>query len=174
MAGLIDLLKKNKTGILERWFRLIVETYSPDTARILRLEKDEFVNPVGATLSRQTEVLYGELLKGMDSDKIASALDQIIRIRSVQDFLPSQVVLFVPLLKKAIQEELAGEMEGGAFFREWLGFEPKIDRLFLLAVDLYTKCRETIYEIRLRDMKNQKDRAFELMARSGMDAGEEE
>jgi hypothetical protein len=173
VAVLSDLLKKKKGEILERWFRLILETYSSDTARILRLEKDEFVNPVGATLTRQTEVLYGELLGEMNSERIASALEQILRIRSVQDFSPSQSVLFVPLLKKAIQEELAEQMRGGALFGEWLGLESKIDRIFLLAVDLHGKCRETIYEIRLREMKHQKDRAFKLMARSGLGGDEE-
>jgi hypothetical protein len=173
VAGLIDLLKKKKTGILERWLRLILETYPADTAGFLKQEKDRFVNPVGATLSKETEILYEELLQGMNSERISSALENIIRIRSVQDFSPSQAVLFVPLLKRAIQEELAGEMQGDPMFRQWLAFESGIDQLSLRAFDHYTKCREKIHEIRIREMKNQKDRAFKLMARSGMDTGEE-
>ena len=52
-------------------------------------------------------------------------------------------------------------------------FESGIDQLSLRAFDLYTKCREKIHEIRIREMKNQKDRAFKLMARSGMDTDKE-
>jgi hypothetical protein len=173
VAELIDLLKKKKNGILERWLRLILETYPANTAGFLKQERDRFVNPVGATLSTETEVLYQELLQGMNSRKISSAIENIVRIRSVQDFAPSRAVLFVPLLKKAIQEELAGWMQAESVLREWLAFESRIDELSLRAFDLYTKCRDKIYEIRIREMKDQKDRAFKLMARSGMNVDEE-
>lgn len=51
-----DLLKKNNAAILERWFRLILETYPTNTATIMRKDKNQFTNPVGSTLSREIEV----------------------------------------------------------------------------------------------------------------------
>ncbi|MEI9479774.1 MAG: RsbRD N-terminal domain-containing protein, partial [Deltaproteobacteria bacterium] len=76
-----ELLEKKKTAILDRWFRLILETYPGDTSKFLKQEKDPFVNPVGATVSKEIEVLYDELLKEMDSERVSAALDNIIRIR---------------------------------------------------------------------------------------------
>jgi hypothetical protein len=170
---LTDLLKKKRTQILDRWLHLIMETYPLDTSRFLKLEKDRFVNPVGSTISREIEVLYDELLKGMNSEKISTAIENILRIRSIQDFSPSQAVLFIHHLKRAMKEELASELQGDPMFREWLTFESNIDHLCLLAFDIYMKCREKIYEIRLHEMKNQKDSAFRLMARSGLISDEE-
>jgi len=163
-----ELLEKKKAAILDRWFRLILETYPGDTSQFLKQEKDPFVNPVGATVSREINLLYDELLKEMDSEKVSVALDNIIRIRCVQDFSASRAVLFIHHLKRAIKEELAGELQGDPMFREWLTFESNIDHLSLLAFDIYMKCREKIYEIRLHEMKDQKDSAFRLMARSGL------
>ncbi len=163
-----ELLEKKKTAILNRWFRLILETYPGDTSKFLKQEKDPFVNPVGATVSREIEVLYDELLKEMDSERVSVALENIIRIRCVQDFSASRAVLFILHLKRAVKEELASELQGDPMFREWLTFESSIDHLSLLAFDIFMKCREKIYEIRLHEMKNQKDSAFRLMARSGL------
>jgi RsbT co-antagonist protein rsbRD N-terminal domain len=168
-----DLIKTKKTAILDRWFALILETYPPDTARILKAEKDRFVNPVGATLSKEIEVLYDQLVHEMNSEKISTALENILRIRSIQDFSPSQAVLFIHHLKRAIKEELARELRGDPMFREWMTLESSIDHLSLVAFDIYMTCREKIYESRVHEMKNQKERAFKLMARSGLISDEE-
>ena len=163
-----DLIKTKKTAILDRWFGLILETYPPNTSNILKAENDRFANPVGQTIAKEIEAIYGELIGGMNSDRVSESLENVIRIRSVQDFSPSQAVLFVHSLKKAIKDELAGEMRGGGVFEEWLTLESKIDDLCLRAFDIYMKCREKICEIRIHEMENQRDGALRLMARSGV------
>ena len=64
-----DLLKKNKTAILERWLHLILETYPADTATMMRKDKNQFTNPVGSTISREIEVLLGKLCEGIQDEK---------------------------------------------------------------------------------------------------------
>jgi hypothetical protein len=61
--GLKDLLSRNERVILKRWFDLILETYSADTATLMRKDKDQFTNPVGSTLSRGIEVLFKKICK---------------------------------------------------------------------------------------------------------------
>ena len=163
-----EQLEKKKTAILDRWFGLILETYPSNTSKILKAEKDRFVNPVGQTIAKEIETLYGELIGGMNSDKISESLENMIRIRSVQDFSPSKAVLFVHGLKKAIKDELAGEMRGADVFEEWLALESNIDDLCLRAFDIYMNCREKICEIRVHEMESQRDSALRLMARSGL------
>ncbi len=158
-----SLLSQNRAAILERWFQLILETYPAGTSRFLKKEKDRFVNPVGYTTSREIGVLYEELLRGMDSDKLSVSLDNIIRIRSVQDFSPSQAIAFIFVLKKAIREELASEIRENQLFEELLRFESRIDELALLALDIYMKCREKVYEIRVNEVKAERERAFKLL-----------
>ena len=153
---------------MRRWFQLILETYPADTSRFLKKEKDRFVNPVGYTISQEIGVLYEELLQEMNSDKLAACLDNIIRIRAVQDFSPSQTVAFIFLLKKAIREELTSEIKENRVFEELLKFESRIDKLVLLALDIYMKCREKVYEIRVNEIKAEKERALKLLERTNL------
>ena len=160
-----DLLLQKKASILERCFHLILETYPAETSRFLKQEKDRFINPVGSTISHEIEALYGELLQEMNAGKLAASLDNIINIRSVQDFSPSQAIAFVFLLKQAIREELEDEIQEKRILDELLEFEYKIDELALLAFDIYVQCREKIHEIRLNEVKAERERVFKLLER---------
>ncbi|MBA7594586.1 hypothetical protein ES703_01530 [subsurface metagenome] len=162
------LLPQKRAAILERWSQLILETYPADTSRFLKQEKDRFINPVGYTISQEIEVVYDELLQRMNSDKLAACLDNIIRIRAVQDFSPSQTVAFIFLLKKAIREELTSEIKENRVFEELLEFEARIDKLVLLAFDIYMKCREKVFEIRLNEAKVERERVLKLLERTNL------
>ncbi len=66
-------------------------------------------------------------------------------------------------MRKAITEELGSKIEREQIFREWLNFESKIDELASVAFDIYMKCREKIYELRLSEAKAEGERAFRLL-----------
>jgi len=90
-----DVLKQKASHIRKRWLNLILDTYPADSQRFLREQKDRFANPVGTSLSRAVETLYHELLHGMDPEKVHSSLDEIVRIRAVQDFSPARAMTFI-------------------------------------------------------------------------------
>jgi len=166
-VGLKQSLIEKKKSILERWFHLILETYPPETSKFIRKEKDRFVNPVGVTLSEGMEALYQGLLKGVVADQISNPLEKILQIRSVQDFSPSQAVAIISLLKKAVQEEMKeNKIEMKGMIEEWFDLESRIDQLSLRAFDIYTTYRERIYEIRISEIKRERDRAFKLLERT--------
>ena len=156
-------LSQKKAAILSRWSRSIIETYPAGSSGFLSREKDRFANPVGYTISREIVVLYDELLQDMNLDTISASLDSIIRIRSVQDFPPSQAITFVFSLKKAIREELANDLGKNLAYDDLLRFEARIDEMAFLALDIYTKCRDKIWEIRLNEAKAEGQRAFRLL-----------
>ena len=160
-----DLLSRNEAAILKRWFNLILETYPADTATLMRKDKDQFTNPVGSTLSREIEILFRELCEGSQDEKCQASLDSILKIRSVQDFSPSQAVGFVFLLKRAIGETLKNEICKESVMDEWLKFQSSIDDLTLQAFDAYTECREKICEIRINQARAEKEMAFRMMER---------
>jgi len=160
-----DLLKKYKAAILERWFHLILETYPSDTANLMRKGKNQFTNPVGSTISREIEVLFGKLCEGIQDEKCQASLNSILKIRSVQDFSPSKAVGFIFLLKRAVGETLKGEICKEPVIDEWLKFQSRIDEMALQAFDIYMNCREKIYEIRVNQAKAEKEMAFRMMER---------
>jgi hypothetical protein len=169
------LLSENKASILERWLNLVVETHPTEASSFLK-EKDRFSNPVGYTISQEMNALYQELLQGgVNSKEVSESLENILKIRAIQGFSPQEAIAFVFFLRKAITEELGSKIEKEQIFGEWLNFESKIDELASVAFDIYMKCREKIYELRVSEAKAEKEWAFrllELMGRADRKHGE--
>ncbi len=162
---LSDLLDRQRTTLLKRWFQLIVESYPPDTAGFLRDEKDPFLNPVGSTLSREIDVVFDEIVRETDSDRLSESLDNVIKIRAVQEFTPSQAVQFLFLLKAVLREGLKGAPDSQQLYGELFEVESRIDRAALIAFDLYLRRREKIHEIRTRELRERSGWLMERMNR---------
>ena len=150
-----DLLLERRSAIIKKWRDAIIKTYPEDTQRFLKKEKDRFSNPVGYTIGHEIETLYDEIVKGGESDRISPCLDNMIRIRAVQDFRPSQAVGFVLHLKSIIREELAASLTENGLSGELLPLENRIDDIALLAFDIYSQRRQKICEIRVNEVRNQ-------------------
>ena len=165
---LYHILSHKEAAILERWFQLIAETYPEQSSQFLKQAKDRFSNPVGYIISREIKALYEELLHGMDACNLAASLENILKLRSVQDFLPSQAVSFIFLLKRAVREQLAGKMREGRVLEELSQFETRIDELALLVFDMYMKCREKIQELRINEIKAERERVVRIFERTNL------
>jgi len=149
--SLKTLLEEKKVRLADRWFDCVAQTYPPETAQFLNDKKNRFGNPVGAAFARAMGPLVEELIRGGEAETVSRLLDEIIRIRAVQEFSPSGAVAAVLLLKRAVREELAKEIAAGGMTEEILDLESKIDGFALLAFDVYMKCREQLWQIRMDD-----------------------
>lgn len=152
MEQIRKFLSEKKSSILNKWFERIVSTYPLETQKFLRREKDRFANPVRSRVWEGIEGVINALIKG-DESNISASLDNIIRIRAVQDFTPAQALAFIFFLKKVVREELAEMTKNSELLNELLEFENKIDELALLCFNIYMQCREKIYEIRVNEIK---------------------
>ena len=144
---------------------MILETYPSDTSNFLKKQKNCFANPVGYNISQGINGIFDELLNEADTDKVSPFLDNIIRIKAVQDFFPSQAMSFIFLLKKAIRESLGNKIHETHISEELLLFESKIDDLALLSFDVYMKCREKIYELKSNEVRSM---TFRLLQRANL------
>jgi hypothetical protein len=151
---LATLLEKNREAILARWFSLIARTYPRATSQFLATQKDQFRNPVGHALSQSIREIFDQVVSTMDSDELVRALDGIIRIRSVQDFAPSEALAFTFQLKTVIREILDAQLPGAGNRREFAAIESRIDRVALLAFDKYMECREKLHDIRKKQIES--------------------
>ena len=144
------LLEEKKSTILDRWFDLVLETYPADTQRFLKKQKSRFGNPVAHEILQGIEGIFDQLVKGGEEEAISPFLDRIVRIRAVQEFTPAQALGFIFGLKRVIREELGGH----PFPAELLECERRIDRLALLAFNIYVGCKEQIFQLRVDEVKN--------------------
>jgi len=136
--------------ILERWIEGVIGGYPEETAKFLRSQSDRFANPVGAGLREGLAEILDGVLRDIEPDQLMSALDRVIRVRAVQDFEPSDAVRFVFDLKHLLRE-FAGK--GGDGVSDAL--EQRIERIGLCAFDVYMRCREEMWSIRAREIRNQ-------------------
>jgi hypothetical protein len=159
MMMLEKLLAEKRPAVLKKWYEIILATYPDDTRKFLKSQKNRFANPVGQTISQGIEDIFQGLLHGIDTEETSAFLDNIIRIRAVQGFSPSQATAFIFDLKKVIRDEIGGEIRRQkTVLDEFLLLESRIDELGLLGFDIYMKCREKLYEIRANEMRRRTDR----------------
>ncbi len=160
--SLADLLAQKKSPIVKKWCEVVVQTYPEGGQSFLKTKKNQFSNPVGHTIAEGIESIYDELLKGAKSDKIPLSIDNILRVRAVQDFFPSRAVDFVFGLKKVIRKELGKEILKEGISEEWAEFESRIDDLALLSFDVYMQCRQKVFDIRVSAVKNQSHKLLKM------------
>ncbi len=153
-------LAGERSAVVREWFERTLQSYPEETSGFLRGEKDPFRNPVGHTLREGLGVLFDEVAGEMDQARITASLDAIVRIRAVQDHTASQAVAFLFLLKDVLREKSPAA--------DLAMLENRIDRMALLAFDLYMKCREKIYEIQAEEAK----RRVYVLERAGLKRGD--
>jgi hypothetical protein len=166
--GLQKLLKENKSVILSRWFDTILDTYPSDTKHFLRSKKNQFDNPVAHRISSGIEGIFSQILNDDAERDVSPFLDKVVRIRAVQDFTPSRAVAFMFDLKRLVREVLGEDIRESQLSQELWRFEEEIDKMGLLALDIYMKCREEIYELRVNEVKRSVSR---LIARANKICG---
>lgn len=164
-ANLKNFLSDKRAVILKRWIDHILDTYPAETANFLREKDGRFANPVGHSVSEGVEGIFEDLLQGIDQDRVSVFLDNIIRIRAIQEFTPSQAISFVFFLKKIIRDELAKGSLENSLRDELTLIENQIDSLGLLAFDIFMRCREKLYDIKANEMRHM---TFRLLQKANL------
>ena len=149
-----QLLKENREAIVASWFDLIIDSFPADSSGFLREQRDQFRNPIGHTIREEAGVLFDCLVHGQSPETMTASLDKIVRIRSVQESTAAEAVSFVFSLKVAIREVLADQLKEDDLYPQLADIDSAIDRLALAAFDNFMHCKEQIYEISAREVKN--------------------
>jgi len=151
---LTELLKAKRSSIIKNWTTRIFDTYASETSSFLSKDKDRFSNPVGFTISAAAEEIVNEIISNRDLTSIKIQLIDILKIRAVQEFSPSEAVGFICRLKNVIQVELADDLNNEAILSELMELFSFIDQLALIAFDIYMELKETVHRIRLNELRN--------------------
>jgi hypothetical protein len=160
--NLKHLLKEKRSHIVKKWCNVVLSTYPKQSQKFLRKQKDGIANPVGRGTVEGIESLYDELVDEADTKKISLYLDDIVRMRAVQDFSPSRAVGFIFGLKQIIKDELAKEILQSGISKEWSAFETRLDGLALLCFDVYSECRQKLCDIRVNEIRNQSHKLLKM------------
>ncbi|NOQ46457.1 MAG: hypothetical protein GQ559_07270 [Desulfobulbaceae bacterium] len=150
--NLTETLKKKKKQILATWIERTLDTYA--APGFFKKSKDKFANPVGVNVNEGLTKVFDLLLAKAGQDEYVEPLDQVIRIRAVQEFTPSQAVTPILELKWIVKQVLSADKETRGLLTELDTFDCDVDRAALAAFDIYTDCREQVYAGRIRELKS--------------------
>ena len=152
-----DFLQENGE-IQDRWIARAMATYPEGGVAALSQQKDRFANPLGYNIRHALTAMYKHFCGTVDLEKALVALEDLIRIRAVQEFTPAEAVSFLFLLKEAVKEENSNKKTDEALgLAEWLQFEQRIDAIALRTFDMYMTNRERVFKVRINELKRGTD-----------------
>jgi hypothetical protein len=130
--------------VAERWLARTIGSYPAPTRLPLFSEADPFRNPIGHALKENLRILAREVLGEMERRAVEPAIDQLMRLRAVQDFNASDALQFISDLKDAIAEVL-GTVPAQ--------LEDRIEELAWMAKENYSTCRDQIAALRVKERR---------------------
>jgi thiol-disulfide isomerase/thioredoxin len=161
--NLSKLLKPHLKEIAEEWFREVINTYPDESVKFLMKDKKKFANPVGFNISQEISAITEELITFEDNDLLIESIDNLMRIRAVQDMKPSQATaIFLPL-KEIIEKYLV--VKKGNNIKEYIEMCRRIDYLTSLGFDSYVKMVKKIYDIKSNEVEKRFGKAVERINR---------
>lgn len=149
-----NILKKRRKAILDLWQDRALAVYPSDGSKFFKQKKDPFANPVGHTLKQGLNGLLDIIFEDNGISGAAPFLDQIIRVRAVQDITPSGAVGFLFELKGVIREMVKKDLANIDEKADWQALDAKIDAMAMAGFDVYMDCREKISQIRVNEVRN--------------------
>ncbi len=152
VASLEQALRAEKEKIVSLWVDRTLDSYI--SSGFFKTSTDRFANPVGANIREGLGRLYDLLLEGAAPEEMLAPLDQVVRIRAVQEFSPSQAIAPILELKWVVRQVLKKERQAGGLESDLDSFDCDVERLALLSFDMYTECREQLYRNRIQELKS--------------------
>ena len=144
----------NRQKLVEKWTASVISTYPAESVKFFTNTKDPFANPVGNTIKRSIDLLFTEMIKNkMDPDVVKEAIEPIVRLRAVQEFTPAKAISFIFTIKRLLRKALDKQRLDKGVERFLADVESNTDELILIAIDIYGKCREKIYSLRINQGK---------------------
>ncbi|TKB28465.1 hypothetical protein FCL47_02985 [Desulfopila sp. IMCC35006] len=138
--------------IVDKWVEYTLSTYT--SSGFFVKERDIFANPVGGNIRQALGQLFVKLSKGADAGEFTAPLEQIISIRSVQQFTPAQAIAPLNAVKHITREVFAADKERKHLVAELYDFDFAVDLAMLAAFDIYMQFRERLYQVRINEIKS--------------------
>jgi hypothetical protein len=148
-------LNDKQKKLVEAWIAEVIATYPAGSVKFFTDTKDPFANPVGSTIKRSIDLLFAQVIKNkVNPVAVNEAMDPIIRLRAVQEFTPSKALSFIYTIKHILRKEFKKQLKDDNVKRFLSDVESNVDEMALIAFDIYGKCREKIYRLRINQAKN--------------------
>ena len=154
LERLREVLRERQPEILQEWLQVLLETYPQDSAHFFKRQKNQFANPVGHIFETSLTNALEHILFSDDTELVKDALDELIRVRAVQDFSPAGALAFVFDLKGIVRAYCLDRIREEGLEEVLWRLDARIDEMALIALNIYSSCREELAEIRINEVKS--------------------
>jgi hypothetical protein len=158
---ILESIRDKKANILDAWFRAVIESYPQEAGKYFLEHSRQFTNPVGFTIHDALDKIFKGMFEEAETE-LKVGIEEIIRLRAVQDFCPSEAVAFMQQLKPIVLQNVPGLRSADD---QYLFIENIIDKALLMAFDIYMNSRERIFEIKATEVRNRTSRMIERLSR---------
>ncbi len=146
-------LRAKKQQILSKWQSLAMSSYENHSLLNEKTKTGRFSDPIAYVTMDNTNKIYDLLISEENSAEFMAPLEEICRLRAVQDINPSSALSFISALKQLVREELTDQIRSDSYSDELMNIDKRIDEIALMASGKYAECKERINEIRIKEMK---------------------
>ncbi len=152
---IFDILKKDEQKLIAAWHNEFFAHHGLDSVGVSRTVTDQFLNPVGYVVKDATTILFKAII-GEDADQtlIKKNLEDLIKIQAIQQLSPAQALLPLRAIKELIYAHIQKELKSLEDFNTYKEIVDRVDTLMLMAFDIYAQDKETLYRIRVNEVKN--------------------
>lgn len=169
---LMEFLRVERQNLVHDWCEAVLKSYPQEAVGFLKGQSDRFANPVGHAIEQHTGALFDQVVGAFDQETVIRALDGIMRIRAVQEFTAAEAVAFLFALKKIVRQSVQKSPESETLLTQIPQLESRVDTLALMGFDVYMRCREKVYQIRVNDLTRKNFKLLERVAPKGRPAEE--
>jgi hypothetical protein len=139
-----EILKQKKQAVLAEWIR-------QGEGNTLGKQKPHPVfNPVSHIIHTEWEQFYDAMIE--EKDLSGELFSETLRLRAVQQMLPSAALLFVNNLKYILREKIYHDPIDKINLKQ-SELEDKLDKVLMESFDLYMKFRESIFNLKIEEHK---------------------
>ncbi len=165
----LEIFRQKKNAVVNAWVESVFNAYPLDTKGFLRTKKDDFCNPVGEITHTMGNYLFDAAAgEHILEDRLQNALVRFVKLRSVQDFTPSQGLGVIFSFKQIFRTTFLEDCKQKGSIEDYLEAESRIDTLCLMALDLYVESRDTIAQQRITEVRKGHSQIVRLAQRHGL------
>ena len=174
---MLDFLRVHRRLLHRLWLDRVLDDYPEQSRRFFRDKRDRFTNPVGHALEKGLDELLDEMAGQCRRQRLKQLLEDIIRIRVVQQFGPVRAVMFPLYLKQIVRTALPEDQRPGG--EQLRAFDDVVEQMLLDAFETYSALREEIFMLRVNELKRsistiiKRSSFFEQDRQQGIDTSRE-
>lgn len=152
------LLEKHRAAVTARWRRLMAGDAAAWNGDFIAGPVDEFGNPAGAIISRAATAIFDMLTTAPGGEESYGAIDELMRLRAVQDLPAREALGFLSRLESEYLETLEAQGCGDLSSEERAYLASKLDEMVHEFRARYARCRERIDYLRTRERERMRPR----------------